>query len=160
MKTLVIYYSHDGNTRFISETIAGAINADIAELKPQKTIKASGMMMVAWGVRQLVSQSEPKLLKLNKNPADYDLIILGTPVWTYTFAPPVRTFLKQNMLSDKKIAIFCCHGGQKRKTLDNMREFLKGNFILGENDFLEPLNHEKENNRKKAITWAKHIAAE
>lgn len=102
MKTLVVYYSHDGNTKFISQTMADAIEADVAELKPQKTINASGVMMFAWGVRQLVSQSEPKLLALDKNPKDYDLIIIGTPVWTYTIAPPVRTFLKHHTLSGKK----------------------------------------------------------
>lgn len=160
MKTLVVYYSHDGNTRFIAETIAGAINADMAALKPKRTLNASGMMMIAWGVRQLVSQSEPKLLPLEKNPADYDLIILGTPVWTYTLAPPVRTFLKQNAMSGKKIALFCCHGGQKGKTLENMKELLNGNIILGENDFMEPVSYEQEDSRKKAITWAKKMAME
>lgn len=43
-------------------------------------------------------------------------------------------------LSGKKVAIFCCHGGQKGKTIEKMEECLKGNIIIGENDFLEPLN--------------------
>lgn len=157
MKTLVVYYSHDGNTKFISQTMADAIEADVAELKPQKTINASGVMMFAWGVRQLVSQSEPKLLALDKNPKDYDLIIIGTPVWTYTMAPPVRTFLKHHTLSGKKIALFCCHGGDKRKTLLHMKEFLKENQIIGEFDFLEPMRHEKEVNQRKAVIWAKSL---
>ena len=157
MKKLVIYYSYDGNTRFIAETIADAIGADIAEIKTKRTTNASGVMMFAWGVRQLISQSEPKLLPLDKNPADYDLIILGTPVWTFTFAPQMRTFLKHHTMSGKNIALFCCHGGQPGKTLDNMKVLLNGNHMIGENDFLEPSWHEKINNREKAINWAKKI---
>ena len=56
MKSLVIYYSFEGNTKFISEHIANTINAVIAELKPIKDINASGMMKIAWGMRQLVSE--------------------------------------------------------------------------------------------------------
>jgi flavodoxin len=33
MKKLIIYYSHDGNTKFIAESIAKEINADITEIK-------------------------------------------------------------------------------------------------------------------------------
>ncbi|NSB25548.1 flavodoxin family protein [Clostridium saccharoperbutylacetonicum] len=106
MKKLVIYYSHDGNTKFIAETIAREINADITELKTKKTMNASGLMKVGWGVRQLVSQSEPILLTMEKNPADYDLIIIGSPVWTYTFAPPIRTFFKKHSMVGKKLGSF------------------------------------------------------
>lgn len=160
MKKLVIYYSHDGNTKFIAETIAREINADITELKTKKTMNASGLMKVGWGVRQLVSQSEPALLTMEKKPADYDLIIIGSPVWTYTFAPPIRTFLKNHSMLGKKIGLFCCHGGQTGKTLENMKKLLDGNMVIGECDFLEPLSYEKENNKKKAIVWAKKIVNE
>lgn len=153
MKSLVIYYSFEGNTKFIAEHIANTINADIAELKPIKDINASGMMKIAWGVRQLVSESEPKLLPLDINLDDYDLIFIGTPVWTFTFAPPVRTFLKQFPEINKKVAIYCCHEGDKGNTLINMRKQLNGNFVIGENDFFEPLSNEKEQNRDNAIEW-------
>jgi Multimeric flavodoxin WrbA len=114
-------------------------------------------MRVTWGVRQLVSQSEPELLKLGRNPADYDLIIIGSPVWTYTIAPPIRSFLRNHSMSGKKIGIFCCHGGEKGKTLENMKKLLEGNTIIGECDFLEPLSIDKEKNRNKAIVWAKKL---
>ena len=41
----------------------------------------------------------------------YDVIILGTPVWWYTMASPVKTFLKENNTSGKTIIPFCTHGG-------------------------------------------------
>lgn len=30
---------------------------------------------------------EPDVLPLEHNPAGYDTVILGTPVWWYTYAP-------------------------------------------------------------------------
>lgn len=44
-----------------------------------------------------------------------------------------------------------------RKTLLHMKELLKGNQMIGENDFLEPMRHEKEVNQRKAVNWAKSL---
>lgn len=62
MKSLVVYYSFSGNTRLIAEAVAGAINADIEELKSEKPLNVSGAGYVMWGLRQLVSQSKQPLL--------------------------------------------------------------------------------------------------
>ena len=44
MKKLVIFYSFEGNTKYIAENIAEAVDADILELKPVKDIKSNGFM--------------------------------------------------------------------------------------------------------------------
>lgn len=36
----------------------------------------------------------PEIKPSNIDPGQYDTIILGTPVWWYTFAPAMHTFLK------------------------------------------------------------------
>ena len=54
----------------------------------------------------------------------------------------------------KEVAIHCCHEGDKGNTLINMRKLLNGSFVIGENDFFEPLSNEKEQNRDNAIEWA------
>ena len=41
----------------------------------------------------------------------YDTVYLGTPVWWYTFASPIRTFLEENNFEGKTIMPFCTHGG-------------------------------------------------
>lgn len=42
MKKLVVFYSFEGNTKFLAEAIANEIKADILELKPKKEIKTKG----------------------------------------------------------------------------------------------------------------------
>jgi flavodoxin len=157
MKTLIIYYSFEGNTRFIAETIANTINADILELKPKEEIKSKGFMKYVWGGRQVVRQKSPELIPFDKKPEEYDMILIGTPVWAWTFAPALRTFLTTVKLQNKKIALFCCHGGQVGKTFDKMKVLLNGNTILGETDFEEPLKNDKEYNSNRARQWAKEM---
>ena len=43
--------------------------------------------------------------------AQFDTIILGAPVWWYTFAPAMHTFLKNTDLSRKTIYPFATNGG-------------------------------------------------
>lgn len=153
MKTLVIYYSHDGSTKLMAEVIAKELHADIEEIHPEKPINASGIRIVHWGLRQLAMHPQPKIKPLSKNPADYDRIIIGTPVWSYTFAPPIKTLVKEYKISGKLIALFCCHGGQKAKTIENLKKALPENQFIGEADFLEPIKYETQKNKCKVQKW-------
>lgn len=154
MKTLVIYYSLTGNTKLIAETIAKTAKADILELKPQKDINPKGLMKYFWGGKLALFKEEPALLPFSTNLNTYDLIIFGTPVWASTFAPALRTFFAQNKIANKKIALFCCHGGDKGKTLEKMKEALGDNECLGMIDFREPLKKDSSKSTQQAAEWA------
>jgi len=153
---LVIYYSFEGSTKFIAETIAQGISADILELKPEKELKSHGFSKYIWGGRQVVMKTKPKLLSYDKNPNDYNLIFIGTPVWAFTFAPPLRTFFSQVKLQNKNIAIFCCSDGGRGKTFENMKQQLPDNNFFGEMEFVRTSKN-REENRKKAIEWVKEL---
>ena len=153
---LVIFYSLSGNTKFIAEVIAKAVDADILELKTKcELIKKDGFMKYFWGGKRVMMKEKPKLIPLEKNPADYDIIFIGTPVWAWNYTPPLRSFFSQVKLNGKKIALFCTHGGQKGKTFENMKMEIKNNEFIGEIDFFEPLkNNKKEECVKKVKQWA------
>jgi flavodoxin len=154
MKKLVVFYSYDRNTRFISNSIAKSIKADVLELKPINEMNSKGFLKYFWGGKKVLFKEKPKLQPFNKNPEEYDIIFIGTPVWAFTYAPALRTFFSNVVLKDKKIAVFCCHEGSMRKTLTNMIENVSDNEIVGMNDFLNPLKNNKEQNKAKAMKWS------
>lgn len=49
MKNLVVFYSLEGNTKLIADTIVEKINADILELKPKKKYPNLGFKKYFWG---------------------------------------------------------------------------------------------------------------
>jgi flavodoxin len=155
MKNLVVYYSLEGNTRYIAENIASETGAEILELKPLSEIKSSGFSKYLWGGRQVVMGKKPDLQSISIDPGDYDTIFIGTPVWAFSFSPAINTFLSRFKISGKRVALFCCNGGSKGKTFASMREQLQGNEIVGEIEFVEPVKGIEE----KAAT-ARQWAAE
>lgn len=60
--------------------------------------------------------------KKRKKPEEYEVVIIGTPVWAFSVSAPVRTYLDQNRKKLKKVAFFCTYGGMKGKTFDEMEK--------------------------------------
>jgi len=159
MKNLVVYYSLDGNTRYIAENIASAIGADILELKPVSDIKNNKFTKYLWGGRQVVMGKKPELEKISVNPQEYDTIFIGTPVWAFSCSPAINTFISEFEIRAKKLAFFICDGGSKGKTFSNMRERLIDNTILGELELTEPIKG-NEDKAAQARKWAKAMIKE
>jgi flavodoxin len=159
MKALVVYYSLEGNTRFIAESIAEAVGADLLELKPTEDIPSKGFMKFVRGARQVITRKQPELQPLDSNPQDYGILFIGSPVWAGTYTPALRSFFASAPIKGKKVAVFCCHGGGKGRTLGKMGQALEGNELVGEMDFLEPLRKGRDEKGKKAADWAGRIVS-
>jgi len=154
MKSLVVFYSYDGNTKFIAKTIAQTVGADLLQLKPVGEKRWWGPLKYLFGGRQATLKLTPELEPFKPNPQDYDLIFIGTPVWAWNYTPAINSFLTNTKLTNKKIALFCSCGGQPEKTLDKMTERLAGNKILGTIIFKEPLKYNQEEQSNRAEQWA------
>lgn len=126
MKSIVIYYSYGGNTRRIAEMIQKETGSDIAEIETVKPYTGSYNDVVNQGKREIDSGFMPEIKPLSVNLDDYDTIILGSPVWWYTFAPAVHTFLTDNDLSGKTVCPFATNGGWIGHTFPDFRKFCAG----------------------------------
>lgn len=157
MKKLILYYSFEGNTHLIAQLIAEQTGATLLALQPQQEIMTKSPLKYVLGGKQSLFKAKPPLQPLTTNPADYDLIFVGTPVWAWTFAPVFNTFFAEHQLTGKSCALFCCHGGGPGKTLNNLKQHLAGNKILGETNFLEPLRAEREQVRTAVQQWLSAI---
>jgi flavodoxin len=157
MKKLIVYYSLEGNTRFIARLIAETVGADLLELKPKEDISPTGFSRFLKGGGQVIKNVQPELLPFDKRPEDYDMIVIGTPVWAWSYAPALATFFSTISLKGKRIALFCCSGGGKGRTLAKMKEKLAGNEFIGEIDFVDPARRSRELNTQKAKAWAQKV---
>lgn len=157
MKILVVYYSLDGNTRFIAETVANELNADIQEIKPVREMKSKGFLKYVWGGAMVAMKRKPPLLPLDKDPSEYDLVIIGTPVWNSTMTPPVRSFLERYATGIKRVALFCCYSGGAKNTFAEMKSMLGGCGIAGEMGFLDPLESSEPESAGHAREWAQSL---
>lgn len=111
MKTLIVYFSLEGNTKWVATQIATRINADILELVPKKPYPTEGFGKFFWGGKSATFGESPELMPFHIDVPQYERIILATPIWAGTFAPPLRTFLRRVQVSGKKLALVACSGG-------------------------------------------------
>ena len=159
-KILIVYYSLTDNTKFIAEALIDSIEADILELKPIKELKADNSTRFIWGGYQSTMKKKPKLIDFDINPLEYDLIILGTPVWAWNISPPMRSFLSKFDLTSKKVALWMCHAGDGVKAMNRFKETLKGANIVEIISFQDPLKKDSDEKKEKAIAWIKGIVKE
>ena len=111
MSTLIVYFSLEGNTAYIADELARRLEADTLRLVPREAYHTGGFKKYFWGGKSAVMSEAPELEPYDVDPAGYDLIILGTPVWAGRCAPPLRTFLARHSLAGRYVAAFACASG-------------------------------------------------
>lgn len=157
MKKLLVYYSYEGNTETLAQFIKENIDCDILKLEPIKEKKSEGLFRFVWGGYQVYMNKTPKLKEYKIDLSKYTDIIIGTPCWFGTYAPPINTFIKENKLINKNIYIYVCNGGNMRNTWDNFEKELKGNNIISKIDFVYPIKNGIELSTNKLKDWLKEI---
>lgn len=110
MKTTVVYYSLEGNTAYAAEKIAAALGASLLRLAPVKAYPTAGFKKFFWGGKGAVFEEKPALLPYAFD-GDCERVVFGFPVWAGNMAPPIRTFIRDNDLTGKRVAAFACQGG-------------------------------------------------
>lgn len=156
MKSLIVFYSFEGNTKFLAEALAEHMQADILELKPVKERESKGFSKFVWGGFQAVMKQKPELVPYEFRAADYDLIIFASPVWANTYAPPLRSFFENEDIIAKKVAYFYTHQGGHSKMKEAFTEVLADNHLIGGIDLLTGKT-DKMQNKQKLIEWSETL---
>ncbi|MDR2191351.1 MAG: hypothetical protein LBO62_00520 [Endomicrobium sp.] len=108
-KVLVVYYSLSGNTRNIAEKIKDKTKGDIYEIK----LKEEFSRFSAYAAMIKRAKTLPELDGQLPDFSGYDLIFVGSPVWAYTLASPVLSFLEQVDFQGKKVVPFSTQGSNE-----------------------------------------------
>lgn len=112
MKVAVIYYSFTGNTKKVSEQLSQYLKekgdeVDLFQLRPEEETKQF--------LKQAFDALLAKEVKLVPDaPSDlsgYEVIFLGSPVWAFSPAPALRSYIpKLKGCEGKKFYLFVTYG--------------------------------------------------
>ena len=151
---LFCYYSYTGNTRALAYRIKEKYGYDICEIKPVTPYSDDYDKVVNDAQEEVNMNYQPELQDLNVDLDKYDTIILMTPVWWYTFASPVNTFLHKYDLKEKTIIPIATNGGWLGHTFEDI-ERVSGAKV--ENEFTLKYNNDELLEEDKFVSFLERI---
>lgn len=130
MRTLVLYYSRTGTTRKLATAIAKKLGADLGEIACPKFKGNNKLTFMIAGLRSIMGWL-PKIHLPREVGSEYDLVLIGGPVWTGYPALPVRTLMRDHDNVCDKVGLFLVGGNPARPqlALDMMEEKLSGKIV-------------------------------
>lgn len=162
MKTLLVYYSLEGNSKYVAEKIKdyGGEGVSLLELKPVKKYPTGAVSKFFWGGKSAVMGEKPELESYSVNLDEYERVIFGFPVWASRFTPPLKTFIDENRegLKDKKISAFACMAGSGGdKALCKLKEELEIDEFEAEAILINPGNKKSQDNELKIMGFCEKL---
>lgn len=124
MKILIVYYSRTGNTRDVTAAIARQIGAEVERITDSRN-REGRLGYLKCTVDQNLKLCPP-LKPMRADPARYDMVVVGTPIWGSTCCAPIRTFLKDFRGRLRQVAFFCTmREGNETKTFFDMEAYCR-----------------------------------
>lgn len=113
MKSVIVYFTHSGNTELAAKEVAAATGAPMIRLYPEQPYTVAD---VDWTVdtsrctrEHLDPSLRPAIRPVDVNFAEIDTLFIGFPIWWHEEPAVIRTFLDKyaDQLKDKVIYPFC-----------------------------------------------------
>jgi len=118
-KILLVWYSRTGTTREIASEIQHELACDREELVDRTNREG----IIGWlrSGFDAALKRRTTLDAVRHDPRDYDLVIVGTPVWSGQLPPATRTYLGAHRGEFPRVAFFCTSGtGETRRVFEEM----------------------------------------
>ena len=122
MNILITYYSRTNITEKVAIKLKEELNCDLEEIIDKKN--RSGPISYLISGFQAARSIPANIKEIEKSPENYDLVIVGTPVWAGTMSTPILAYLKENKEKLNNIAFFCTCGGSEGSTFENMEKLI------------------------------------
>lgn len=108
VKALVAYYSRTGTTRKAVKVIAEELPADIEEIHDTKK-RARPIGWLRSGMDG-APENLSKIMELMYDPAGYDVVVIGTPIWAGKMSLATRTCLGGKKAAFNQVTFFITSG--------------------------------------------------
>lgn len=113
----------EGNLQVMAQVIEENTGADVFHIVVSDPYDPEYNVMHDRAIEEIDNNTLPMLTDSIQNMEQYDVIYLGTPVWSGVLPQPVVTFLTENDLSGKTIIPFGIHLGSRfGRMLDQIEE--------------------------------------
>lgn len=109
-KYLVAYFSKTGTTQEFAQKIGKIINAPLYRINEKETYTPEDINWTVEDCRANRENNDPSCrpeLKAYDLPQDFDILVLGFPLWWGEAPKVVRTFLESYDFTNKEIVLFC-----------------------------------------------------
>lgn len=160
MKAAIVYYSMGGNTAMVAGKLAESLSADLIRISPVRAYPDKGIRKFLWGGKSAVMAETPELEPYIFSAEKYDLVVFGSPVWASNIAPPVRTFIRDNLdvIKEKKIAAFACESGSGGdKALGKLADCLGCSTLTATMVLIDPKDRPRPSNDQKITAFLKQL---
>ena len=109
MKTLVVYYSRTGTTERVARRLARELRASLLPITEKRS--RLGFFGYQRSALEAVLGRSPRIHATRLDPADFDRVVIGTPIWAWHLSSPVRAFARRHARDIRRAAYFCTMGG-------------------------------------------------
>lgn len=113
MKSVIVYFTHSGNTELAAKEVAAVTGAKMIRLQPEQPYSSEDVDWVNEQSRctqEHLNQSlRPAIKPVDIDLADVDTVFVGFPIWWHEEPAVIRTFLDNYRaeLKNKVIYPFC-----------------------------------------------------
>lgn len=118
-KVLIVYYSRTGTTRKVAAELAAISGWDLERVID--TRPREGLLGYLRAGLDALLERHTRLAPSRADPASYDFVVVGTPVWNGSVSTPIRTWLAEHAGRLPGLAFFATEGGRGgRRAFDKM----------------------------------------
>jgi flavodoxin len=157
MKTLVVYYSRTGKTRFVAEKVASELKADIEEVVDLKN--RSGRFGFLKAGYDATRGNKTEIEETQKSPSDFELIVVGTPVWNSRPSSAIGTYLTRSDFAGKKVAVFFTNERMgEEKAVERTKALISKGDVVGEL-VVSKVFENQEKNESKISDWCRKLGS-
>jgi len=125
-KLLTTFFSATGTTKKVAEILSKELNSDLYEIIPEKKYTSEDLDGYNEKSRTYIEHNtkncRPKIKDKIVNIEEYDIILVGFPIWWHIAPPIINTFLEMYDFKEKKIILF---GTSMSDDFGNTLSFLK-----------------------------------
>jgi len=126
-KVLIAYFSWSGNTDRMADYIASQTGGDLFEIVPEEPYPASYNATGDIALVERDTNARPAIKNLPESIEDYDVIMIGYPIWWHTAPMIIGTFLENYDLTGKAVFPFTQSTSMNRSQFSNSMDFVREN---------------------------------